>query len=865
MQQKPVDKIAILEAVAQAWNREGINYAVAHGIEGYPEGVGRDLDVIMYKKQLKRAMRIAAEYLRDNGFAVVTPPNPWNAKWLFAFRNEISLEIDFLPSLFWGPGLFVNEPTPILQIGSFKVDPWAGFAKRVLIGILGSKPKEPWITSLEEPIVRRCCYHLFGKKLTDTLLDILEAHDEERLEQLTPILRRTVVLRSVLLQPWKCIKLIISWVLRQVGPYVTSCAPIVALVGPDGVGKSGTIEHFLRIAPKVFVDTVVKHWRPGLLPRFGALIGKLDVAPGEDGLIRPRRKSGHLHFLRLAYYGVDFILGHFIKDRYICSTLRVVLYDRCALDMAVDPLRYGLSSGKSTRLLWRLIPKPDLVILLYDTPERIHSRKPELEEQEIDHQLEEWLRLVKEGKVDTLIPVNAPSDEIAQRVKGLIIEAFIGKHDKPFILKRKEQDISWLAFALANKNVEVQSVTLKKDTTQRGNPNDLETLAEFGLITLKDGRGYLIPSISRPAAISALDLFNAQTLKARSFKKILSIGLYLGIIQLLLPKVRFIKHQQKQEVDCKDNIFILDHLKNIFGRNDLRVAIATGTPGPQRKPVLLVMSSKGESLGYVKVGWNEQTRHLIKNEKRALEVFNSYPFEYGVLPRAIYFANLDDKSLLITEPLSLGDKHRSRAKLEDLHVQFLMEVSRVSVIKEKFIKSRFFSRLSSRLNDIKAYIPSYQMQVLEEALDLLVLRLGSVELPWFWCLGDFVPWNIGIDRDVHKIIAIDVEYAAGGSVPGWDIFHFLSQSFHRINEQLRAIYSVNYRAMLSYFRALDIDPSVIPLLHIAYLLDLWTLWAQMWKMSNKFKSVEASKILREKVTLLAILIEMLKTKGEISL
>ncbi len=37
------NKVAVLEAVAAAWNQAGIIYAVAHGIDGYPATIGRDL------------------------------------------------------------------------------------------------------------------------------------------------------------------------------------------------------------------------------------------------------------------------------------------------------------------------------------------------------------------------------------------------------------------------------------------------------------------------------------------------------------------------------------------------------------------------------------------------------------------------------------------------------------------------------------------------------------------------------------------------------------------------------------------------------------------------------------------------------
>ena len=44
---------------------------------------------------------------------------------------------------------------------------------------------------------------------------------------------------------------------------------------------------------------------------------------------------------------------------------------------------------------------------------------------------------------------------------------------------------------------------------------------EYGVFTLKDGRGYLIPLGSRRAALGALDLYNTQNRKASIAKRLL--------------------------------------------------------------------------------------------------------------------------------------------------------------------------------------------------------------------------------------------------------------------------------------------------------------------------------------------------------
>src|ERR1700676_4213281 len=121
----------------------------------------------------------------------------------------------------------------------------------------------------------------------------------------------------------------------------------IALVGPDGVGKSPPIalirDWFERELPDYRVE--LRRWRPGLLPDLGWFIGKPSVTVKAA---KPRRNAGRFHGLRVFYYYWDFLLGAWWKDQIRTPPATVVIYDRCALDMKVDPVRFGLSSARGT-------------------------------------------------------------------------------------------------------------------------------------------------------------------------------------------------------------------------------------------------------------------------------------------------------------------------------------------------------------------------------------------------------------------------------------------------------------------------------------------------------------------------------------
>jgi hypothetical protein len=830
------EKIAILEGVADAWNRSQIEYAVCHGIEDYPRHAGRDLDVIVRRSQLRKAMLLAAEYLHDSGFVVLAPPNPWGARWLFAFREGTAIEIDLIPFLFRGPVLLVGRLRLTGRIGPFKVDSWAGFAKRVVMPILGNAlPREPFLLSSEEQAARERCERLFGRKLARRLFSSLRARDERGLLELAARLRSSSAFRSLLGHPLRSARLIAPWLRKTLLPHFSRCAPIVALVGPDGVGKTATVQKLLQAVPSPFCGFTARHWRPGILPRPGSLLGRAGPVPDSDGLLPPRREPGRFHWLRLVYYYLDFTIGHLLKDCFDSSALRIVLYDRHALDMVVDPVRYGLANSRGTRLFWRLIPKPDFVVLLFDESKRIHARKRELAAEEIDRQLQEWLRLSREGQVGAIIRVGKSAEETARLMSELIIEAFISRHHKRVLAPGGASAANWLRSILAS-GVDEQSAS-----TEAIKGKQSGAARVFGRLALKNGREYLIPVGRRRAARNALHLYRPQKVQSRLAVGALDLALKSGLGQHLLPKV------------CIHAPDLLDYFKKALGCKDILFGASAGTAGPQRKPVLLLMTGKGERIGYAKIGWSEQTRFLVENEKRALDFFSRQVFEYGELPKAIHFAVWEGKEILITAPLNLDGSQRNILELEDLHVRFAIEVAKADMKMGRFGESSFLSNLREGLG--RAGVPSYQRQVLQDTVARIESELSSVEIPGVWCLGDFVPWNLGIDRSAGKILAVDLEYARSGTIPGWDIFHFMSQSRASMSRGFQALCPSEDGAAWKYFQALGIDSSLVPLLHQAYLAGIWITWAQMWYKSSHPKSAEAMAVFRRWSNLLFTLAE----------
>jgi len=228
------------------------------------------------------------------------------------------------------------------------------------------------------------------------------------------------MLRHALRHPLQSLASITRQAFRRVIAPLFPCAPVIGVVGPDGVGKSTLLGLMTGGSKSIYTKVIVRHWRPGLLPNLG---GRRPSAPAAA----PRRHAGRMPWLRVAYYFLDYLLGHWLIDRRDTCRQRLVIYDRCALDMVVDPLRYGLSSARPARWLWRFSPKPDLIILLDGDPAIIHGRKPELPAEEIASQLAAWRAYVQDGTVGAVIDTATPPEVIADKVRELAIGATMKK------------------------------------------------------------------------------------------------------------------------------------------------------------------------------------------------------------------------------------------------------------------------------------------------------------------------------------------------------------------------------------------------------------------------------------------------------
>jgi thymidylate kinase len=722
------------------------NYCILHGWQGLPEYLPSDLDIVLAPKDLPK---LEARLLNFPDTCLVNLLQHESTCYYFvlAFQEEGQLrflQVDAAAD-YRRNGLVWFGAEELLDGRRRWKDFWVAspevefkylLVKKILKGTVPERSAARLKELVEElgEQSRELATGLLGNHVGEKVVRWIQRGDWDTFQKHIRELQKVLKRQKLRQEPFNLFRYWLPEIKRIGRRWRHPTGLFVVVLGPDGAGKSTLIDHLEADLSGAFRRTARFHLMPGLFRKKG------DGSPVTNPHGEPPR-SFLASLLKLVYYFFDYTLGYWLKVRPALVKSTLVLFDRYYDDLLIDPLRYRYGGPMwLARWLSRLIPRPDLWLIL-DVPEdELLRRKQEVPFEELHRQREAYRRLVSELSNAIILDGSLPPEEVARQAEDAILEYM---HER--YLSRRGL---WFPESRVEKEGRYFSEALGAHISQKGKP--------FFHLALPDGRGYLIPLNSRKAAVTGLSLYSPQKTKARLLKKGLSVGLRLGIAQYLLPKVNLDLREFKK------------FLEEVFCEKDLSLAISLGAPGPHRKPVVQVMSQKGEILGYVKVGWNRETRILVQNESRILKHLQGKKLSF-LVPHVLLAEDWQGRFVCVQS----SPPHQTRPapkKWNYLYDEALKEMASLGIERKKLSESDFWKQLRDRVCQIGNH---YWRRTLEGFMEQILSRLGDRELPFHLAHGDFTPWNTLLTDG--QLYLYDWEYTLESAPAGYDLFHFAVQ------------------------------------------------------------------------------------------
>jgi thymidylate kinase len=186
----------------------------------------------------------------------------------------------------------------------------------------------------------------------------------------------------------------------------------VVFLGPDGVGKSTVIDAVQQRLAPAFLRTNYQSFARGIL---GYRKKKSPHA------LPPRSLPASL--VKACWWLMCYTLGYYASVYPTLVRGGMVINHRYLLDAIVDPRRYRYSGPlKLLRAIWRIAPKPDIVIVLDAPAEVIHARKEETTLEETTRQRAAYLALAAQTPNAHVVDSNQLPEQTIDAVTNLLLD-----------------------------------------------------------------------------------------------------------------------------------------------------------------------------------------------------------------------------------------------------------------------------------------------------------------------------------------------------------------------------------------------------------------------------------------------------------
>jgi hypothetical protein len=369
----------------------------------------------------------------------------------------------------------------------------------------------------------------------------------------------------------------------------------------------------------------------------------------------------------------------------------------------------------------------------------------------------------------------------------------------------RAEELAWLAEVLWGPTPEVELVV--------GEPPAGVPAQRWAVLPDLRRPRVLVPLASRRAAAEAVRQYSdGMTQRARLAKAAVGLGLASGAVQWELAR----RGRVVAAAGPAAGTLLGDHVPAALGRDDLAAAIVLGPVRPNRKPVVQLIGRDGRAVGYMKVGWNDLTRRLVRAEAETLRRLASAGPRTFTAPGLLHQGRWQELDITISSALAHRLLRRGRRyALPPVAVsREIAELGGVTV--GALGESGWWARLGERLDTVRRNLEG-AAATLDATLDRLEGRAGT-RLAFGTWHGDWGPWNLR--ATAGPLLVWDWERSADEVPLGFDLLHFGYQTaLQGLRRPPAAAAAVARDRAAPRLAALGQEPGVAELLCDLYLLE----------------------------------------------
>lgn len=439
-----------LQAVFFSLNKSGIQWMVLRNHEGLPEyNRSKDIDLLLHKKDFLHARNVISDVLVKKGFTNVGE-QIFQYVWCFTFfsiySSEIySIKIDLLDGFVWRGAQvidFSNLYNKRVRYKDFFVPDSVddGFMLWIKPLMTGGFIKEKYRCDIQQTLLKypqefqSLLKSTFGEIFSEKIWLLLAKGNLDGTIPYKRYMCYAAWRRAFRKHPLATIVATIDHFYKEV--LRRSRRPVesmIAVVGPDGVGKTTFIELLQKELCRILVrdadGVCIQHFRPNVFPNLKKLFNGNKFDEASEEFTNPHRANpaGPISsFLRISYYWFDYVLGYWLSIRTKCIAGKVYIFDRYFYDFLIDPYRGRVQLPDWLR--WgflKMTPEPDVVFFLDGDAATIYQRKQELTQSEIERQLLAYRLLAKKsGRFIRLDARKIPQELCDDALRQLIEHSF---------------------------------------------------------------------------------------------------------------------------------------------------------------------------------------------------------------------------------------------------------------------------------------------------------------------------------------------------------------------------------------------------------------------------------------------------------